>query len=179
MTPHALPPDVPATTDVPLLAGRYQLLDKLGEGGMGAVFRARDGKLDRHVAVKILPVGKLHDAEAVARFQREARALARLCHPGIIQAYDSGEDGDKHFLVMELVEGAPSLPSWPNAAAFPPAAPRTTPTRRRWRFSTPISTALSTATSSRPTCCSRLMGASSCSTWGWPASSRTRSATAR
>ena len=105
MTPDAPPPDVAATTDVPLLAGRYQLLGQLGEGGMGVVYRARDAKLDRHVAVKILPAGKLHDAEAVARFQREARALARLCHPGIIQAYDSGEDGDKHFLVMELVEG--------------------------------------------------------------------------
>jgi hypothetical protein len=105
MNSDALPPDVQATTAVPLLASRYQLLDKLGQGGMGTVFRARDGKLDRPVAVKILPTDSIHDAEAVARFQREAKALARLSHPGIIQAFDSGEDGDKHFLVMELVEG--------------------------------------------------------------------------
>jgi serine/threonine protein kinase len=105
MSPDAPTPRLPATTDVPLLAGRYQVLDKLGEGGMGAVFRARDTKLDRLVAVKILPAGSVHDSAAVARFQREARALARLSHPGIIQAYDNGADGDQHFLVMELVEG--------------------------------------------------------------------------
>jgi hypothetical protein len=106
MSPEAAPtPDESATTAVPLLAGRYQLLDKLGEGGMGAVFQARDTKLDRQVAVKLLPAGSVHDAEAVGRFRREARALAKLSHPGIIQAFDSGEDGNKHFLVMELVAG--------------------------------------------------------------------------
>jgi serine/threonine protein kinase len=105
MNPDASSPKVQATTDVPLLAGRYQVLDKLGEGGMGAVFLARDTKLDRAVAVKILPSGSVHDAEAVARFQREARALARLSHPGIIQAYDNGADGNQHFLVMEFVQG--------------------------------------------------------------------------
>jgi serine/threonine protein kinase len=90
---------------MPLLAGRYQVLDKLGEGGMGEVFRARDTKLDRAVAVKMLPSGCAPDREAVARFQREARALARLAHPGIIQAHDSGEEAGRPFLVMELVEG--------------------------------------------------------------------------
>jgi hypothetical protein len=101
MSPDASPP----TTDLPLLVGRYRLLDKLGEGGMGAVFRAQDTKLDRNVAVKLLPVGTAHDAGAVARFGREARALAHLAHPGIIQAHDSGQDNGRHFLVMELVEG--------------------------------------------------------------------------
>jgi serine/threonine protein kinase len=99
------PSDIPATTDAPRLAGRYQLLDKLGEGGMGTVFRARDVTLNRLVAIKILPPGKLQDANAIARFRREALALAKLSHPHIIQAYDSGQDGDQHFLVMELVEG--------------------------------------------------------------------------
>jgi serine/threonine protein kinase len=98
-------PQISATTDVKLLAGRYQILDKLGQGGMGIVFLARDSKLDRSVAVKVLPPGAVHDPEAVARFRREARALARLSHPSIIQAYDSGVDGEQHFLVMELVEG--------------------------------------------------------------------------
>jgi hypothetical protein len=105
MSPDAPTPHVPATTDVPLLAGRYQVFDKLGEGGMGAVFRARDVKLDRHVALKMLPSGSAPDPDAVARFRREAKALARLTHPGIIQAYDSGDEGGRPFLVMELVEG--------------------------------------------------------------------------
>jgi hypothetical protein len=105
MSPDAPTPHIPATTDVPLLAGRYQVLDKLGAGGMGTVFLARDTKLDRAVAVKMLPSGSVNDSEAVARFQREARALARLAHPGIIQAYDNGADGNQHFLVMEFIEG--------------------------------------------------------------------------
>jgi hypothetical protein len=98
-------PDAQPTTGAPRLAGRYLLLDPLGAGGMGTVFRARDTKLDRPVAVKLLPQGSAPDPDAVARFRREARALARLTHPGIIQAYDSGEDGGRPFLVMELVEG--------------------------------------------------------------------------
>jgi hypothetical protein len=98
-------PEPALTTNVPMLAGRYQLLDQLGQGGMGAVFRALDVSLGRHVAVKVLPAGKLADADAVARFRREAMALARLSHPGIVQAHDSGQDGERHFLVMELVEG--------------------------------------------------------------------------
>jgi eukaryotic-like serine/threonine-protein kinase len=73
-----------------VIAGRYHVLDKLGEGGMGAVYKARDTKLDRVVAVKVLPAGRLHDSDAVVRFQREAKALARLSHPHIIQAFDSG-----------------------------------------------------------------------------------------
>ncbi len=100
------PSPTPAiTSEVVLLANRYQLLDKLGEGGMGIVFRARDTTLDRLVAVKILPAGKLQDAEAIARFRRESLALAKMSHPHIIPAHDSGQDGEKHFLVMALVEG--------------------------------------------------------------------------
>ena len=105
MKPNAPKPNLQATTDVPLLAGRYSLLNKLGEGGMGAVFHARDTKLDRAVAVKMLPAGSTPDGDAVVRFQREAKALARLAHPGIIQAFDSGDEGGRPFLVMELVEG--------------------------------------------------------------------------
>jgi hypothetical protein len=93
------------TADAPLLAGRYQLLEPIGQGGMGTVYRARDVTLNRPVAVKVLPAGKLADPDAVARFRREATALARLSHPNIVQAHDSGADGERHFLVMELVEG--------------------------------------------------------------------------
>src|SRR5262245_57961825 len=87
------------------LAGRYRILEKLGEGGMGTVYRAHDTQLDRDVALKVLPRQRLSDADAIARFQREARALAKLSHPNIIQAYDSGEDQGQHFLVMEYVAG--------------------------------------------------------------------------
>src|SRR5262245_18127944 len=105
MSSDAPTPDVQRTTDLPLFAGRYQLFDKLGEGGLGAVFRARDAQLDRAVALKLLPEGSTPDADALARFRREAKALARLSHPGIIHAYDSGEVGGRPFLVMELVDG--------------------------------------------------------------------------
>jgi hypothetical protein len=88
-----------------VISGRYRILEKLGEGGMGTVYKAHDTQLDRDVAVKVLPAHRLNDADAVARFQREARALAKVSHPNIIQAYDSGEDKGRHFLVMEYVEG--------------------------------------------------------------------------
>jgi serine/threonine-protein kinase len=88
-----------------VIAGRYHLQEKLGQGGMGAVYKARDTQLDRVVAVKVLPAHSLGNADAVARFQREARALARLSHAHIVQAYDSGQDRDRHFLVMEYVDG--------------------------------------------------------------------------
>jgi serine/threonine protein kinase/nitrous oxidase accessory protein NosD len=101
-----MPPDEPigATTALEQL-GRYQLLGKLGQGGMGTVFLANDMRLDRRVAVKVLPPETVHNPDAVARFQREAKALAKLSHPGIVQAFDSEEDNGRHFLVMEYVEG--------------------------------------------------------------------------
>jgi serine/threonine protein kinase len=88
-----------------VLAGRYLLRQKLGAGAMGAVFLAVDKKLDRAVAIKMLPSQSVTDAGAVARFQREAKALAKLSHPNIIQAYDSDEDAGRQFLVMEYAEG--------------------------------------------------------------------------
>src|SRR5881296_3377911 len=81
--------------------GSYQILSLLGEGGMGAVYRADDTKLKRDVALKILPEAFTHDPGRMARFQREAEVLASLNHPNIAQIY-GGED---RALVMELVEG--------------------------------------------------------------------------
>jgi serine/threonine protein kinase len=101
-----MPPDeqAGATTALEQL-GRYQLLGKLGQGGMGTVYLANDTRLDRRVAVKVLPPESVYNPDAVARFQREAKALAKLSHPGIVQAFDSEEDNGRHFLVMEYVEG--------------------------------------------------------------------------
>ncbi len=92
--------------DRPLGALRdYQLLAKLGQGGMGTVYKARHTKLDRLVAVKVLPAERMKDQQSVARFTREMRAVGNLDHPNIVRAHDAGEVDGKHFLVMELVDG--------------------------------------------------------------------------
>ena len=86
--------------------GRYELLDRLGKGGMGIVYRARDTKLDRPVALKMLLGDLEDDDETRTRFRREARAAGELNHRNIIQNYDFGEEGERAFIVMELLEGA-------------------------------------------------------------------------
>ena len=83
----------------------YTIGEKIGQGGMGEVHRARDNKLDRDVAVKILPPGFDHDPERLARFQREARTLAALQHPNVASVYGLETAGGQTFLVMELVVG--------------------------------------------------------------------------
>lgn len=85
--------------------GQYQLLEKLGEGGMGAVYKALHGKLEKLVALKVLPEGRLKNEKAVARFEREMRAVGKLNHPNIVVAHDAGEIDGHHYLVMELVDG--------------------------------------------------------------------------
>ena len=85
--------------------GAYEIQSPLGAGGMGEVYRARDTRLGRQVAVKILPDDFLKDPARVARFQREAQALAALNHPHIAQIYGFDDSSDIHALVMELVEG--------------------------------------------------------------------------
>jgi eukaryotic-like serine/threonine-protein kinase len=89
-----------------MVASRYRILDKLGAGGMGTVYKAQDTRLDRLVAIKMLAAHTVHDAAAVARFQREAKALAKVSHAAIVGAYDAGEDRGQPFLVMEYSEGA-------------------------------------------------------------------------
>jgi len=83
----------------------YEILAKIGVGGMGEVYRARDTKLDRDVALKILPDAFTRDADRHARFHREAQALASFSHPHVSGIHSIEEDGDKHFLVMELADG--------------------------------------------------------------------------
>src|SRR5713226_1368828 len=85
--------------------GTYEILTLIGSGGMGEVYRARDSKLGRDVAVKILPPEFAHDPERLARFQREAQLLAALNHPHIAGIYGLEEAGGVRFLVLELVEG--------------------------------------------------------------------------
>jgi eukaryotic-like serine/threonine-protein kinase len=88
-----------------LVLGSYVLLDKLGEGGMGEVFKARHQKMGRIVAVKLIRKDRLKNNEAVQRFKREIQATAQLSHPNIVMALDADQAGDMHFLVMEHVEG--------------------------------------------------------------------------
>ena len=83
----------------------YRLLEPLGFGGMGTVYKAVHTRLDRLVAVKLLPARRLGDEQAVSRFQREMRVIGQLSHPAIVQATDAGEVDGTHFLVMEYVEG--------------------------------------------------------------------------
>ncbi len=85
--------------------GHYQITEKLGEGGMGVVYKARDTHLDRTVAIKVLPDEFAHDAERLARFEREAKLLASLNHPNIAAIHGLEEHEGKRFLVLELVEG--------------------------------------------------------------------------
>jgi serine/threonine protein kinase/tetratricopeptide (TPR) repeat protein len=85
--------------------GPYEILSKLGSGGMGEVYRARDTRLDREVAIKVLPAPLAQDPQALARFQREAKAVAALSHPHILTLYDIGTEQGTTYAVMELLEG--------------------------------------------------------------------------
>lgn len=85
--------------------GPYEILAPIGAGGMGEVYRARDTRLNREVAIKVLPEHLAQDPEALARFQREAKAVAALAHPNILVLYDVGSAGSVHYAVTELLEG--------------------------------------------------------------------------
>ena len=85
--------------------GPYEITAKLGEGGMGEVWRATDTKLKREVAIKVLPAAFTEDPERLARFEREAKLLAQLNHPNIAQIHGLEIQGSTRALVMELVEG--------------------------------------------------------------------------
>src|SRR2546425_11138175 len=84
----------------------YRIVEKIGEGGMGVVYRARDERLDRDVAIKVLPTGTLADDTARKRFRKEALALAKLSHPNIGVIYDFDTQEGVDFLVMEYIAGA-------------------------------------------------------------------------
>ena len=88
-----------------LVFGEYTVLDLIGEGGMGVVFKARHRRMNRLVAVKMLPAGKTSSPDAIERFYHEVRAAARLSHPNIVAAYDAGVHEGVHYMAMEYVEG--------------------------------------------------------------------------
>ena len=99
--------------------GPYEILSPLGAGGMGEVYRARDTRLSREVAVKVLPGHLQSNADALARFEHEARAVAALSHPNILAIHDVGREGAVAYLVTELLDGE-SLRERLAAAAVPP-----------------------------------------------------------
>src|SRR5678815_1765422 len=83
----------------------YRLVGKIGEGGMGVVWKAHDSRLNRHVAIKLLPDALSGDTERIARLRHEARTLASLHHPNVASIFGLEETGTERFLVMEMVEG--------------------------------------------------------------------------
>jgi predicted ATPase len=85
--------------------GSYEIVAALGAGGMGEVYRARDTRLERSVAIKILPAAFSADSERLHRFEREARLASALNHPNIVTVYELGQDGSTHYIAMELIEG--------------------------------------------------------------------------
>ncbi len=87
------------------LGGRYEILSRIGGGGMALVYKANDVLLNRKVAVKILRQQFVHDEEFIQRFRREAQSAAALSHPNVVSIYDVGQEGDTHYIVMEYIEG--------------------------------------------------------------------------
>ena len=88
-----------------LLAGRYELIEKIGEGGMAVVYKGKDRLLNRYVAIKILRPEYTKDEQFIENFRRESQAAAGLSHPNIVGVYDVGKEGNIHFIVMELIDG--------------------------------------------------------------------------
>src|SRR5689334_11723264 len=87
--------------------GPYEITGPIGAGGMGEVYRARDTRLHREVAVKVLPQAVAADHDRLRRFEQEARAVAALNHPNILAVFDVGEESGLHFIVSELLDGEP------------------------------------------------------------------------
>jgi serine/threonine protein kinase len=114
--------------------GAYEVIAPIGRGGMGEVYRARDSKLRREVAIKALPDLFLQDRDRLARFEREARMLASLNHPNIAAIYGLEDQGGTKFLILELVEGQ-TLAERLAAGRFPSRRRSRSPRRspRGWR----------------------------------------------
>ena len=88
-----------------VVAGRYELIKKIGDGGMAVVYKANDRLLNRNVAIKILKPEFIEDEKFIENFRRESHAAARLSNPNIVNVFDVGREGNIHYIVMEMVEG--------------------------------------------------------------------------
>ena len=108
-----------------ILAGRYELLEKIGEGGMAVVFKARDRLLNRHVAIKILKPEFTKDMVFIESFRRESQTAAGLVHPNIVNVYDVGKEGNIYYIVMELIDGKPLSEVIKEEGALDPNVPLT------------------------------------------------------
>ncbi|HAV63958.1 MAG TPA: serine/threonine protein kinase, partial [Verrucomicrobiales bacterium] len=98
-------PDAPSLDEIRGCFPQLEIIDLIGQGGMGVVYKARQPQLDRFVALKILPDEAGRDPAFAERFSREAKTLARLNHPNIVSVYDFGQAGGHYFLMMEFVDG--------------------------------------------------------------------------
>jgi len=101
--PEELCPD---NVELPLTLGPYELVERLGRGGMGTVYLAQHTRLKRPAAIKVVRADRLAHRNSIARFLREMEAVGRLDHPNLVRAYDAGQVGGRYFLAMELVVGA-------------------------------------------------------------------------
>ena len=123
--------------------GPYEILAPLGAGGMGEVYKAKDTRLDRLVAVKVLPEELAKSPEALARFEREAKAVAALSHTNILALHDLGEQGGTVYVVMELPEGK-TLRERLSKGALAPRPPWSW--RSRWPTASPPPTTRGSST---------------------------------
>ncbi len=103
--PSSTKPPTPSESLIGHKIGNYEILALIGAGGMGEVYLARDARLDRQIALKILPAQFTQDPAQVERFEREARAASALNHPNIITIHEIGQEGDLHFIATEFIEG--------------------------------------------------------------------------
>ena len=108
MPPFISPTETPSlggrTRSLPTVAG-YEILEEIGSGGMGIVYRARQTERNRIVALKVIRNERLNNPDVINRFRREAQAASRLSHPNVVSVYESDQDGDTHYLAMEYVPG--------------------------------------------------------------------------
>src|SRR5579864_4250067 len=106
MTPTPGSPAAPLEA-APQTIGKFKVLERLGAGGVGVVYKCSQPDLDRPVAVKVLLAARHAGADQLARFRREARAAARLNHPNVVQVFDVGSEDGLHYIVMEYIDGWP------------------------------------------------------------------------